>query len=245
MEDREPSFRVKAVHTDLQLHTSECARLRMLWRKHKVHDYRKPVAEHNLSVVDAILHRLHSNPSQGLIIDACCGKAESTLHVARLHPHHYVVGLDHSAARLAVAPKLPENADCFRADCADVWRVLSERHITVQEVKLYYPNPYPKSEHLLRRWHAHPLFPQLLRISSNIELRTNMRYYAEEFTLVLQEAGWNSLLQSIEVEEAMTAFERKYSTSGHELFRVVGTSPAKTHEKDALRPKTALNSKNT
>ncbi len=137
-----------------------------------------------------------------------------------------MVGIDQSAHRLARAPRsLPGNVRLFRARAEDFWRLLLAEGIRPELHFLLYPNPWPKSTHLARRWHGHPVFPDLLRLGGRIELRCNWSIYAEEFAIATQCCGIaTSAVVSFECTDPLSPFEKKYADSGHELFRL--TLPA-------------------
>ena len=95
---------------------------------------------------------------------------------------------------------------------------------------LYYPNPWPKESEATRRFHLHPIFPTLLRLSPVIELRTNWEIYAREFKEAVRIAGDSLSLNLVAdfsefgPENPETAFERKYKAAGQRLWKVI-TAP--------------------
>ena len=157
-----------------------------------------------------------------LIFDSACGTAESTHYLAQHYPQYLVIGLDQSQKRLSKSHNnaLPANALLLRCDCTDFWRLAHQQQWHCAKHYLLYPNPYPKSQHLQRRWHGHPALPSLLAISPQIELRTNWQIYAEEFAQALNMAHYSASLSAYETEQPITAFERKYRQSQHRLWRV-------------------------
>ncbi|MEE4637232.1 MAG: SAM-dependent methyltransferase [Wenzhouxiangella sp.] len=157
-----------------------------------------------------------------LIVDAGCGTAHSAVVLAHRFPNHTIIGVDRSAARLARSPALPANVVLVRAELADFWRLARTNGLNLQCHFLLYPNPWPKPGHLKRRWHAHPVWPDLLALGGALEMRTNFEVYAEEFARALELAGHSSDLQvlSLMPEAAISPFETKYARSGHRLFRV-------------------------
>jgi tRNA G46 methylase TrmB len=180
--------------------------------------WRQPIRAFSQAAFSAIEHLAEAD----LILDAGCGTGQSTAELARQFPDHAVVGIDRSEARLARAPELPANAVLVRADLVDFWRFARRAGWTLQRHYLLYPNPWPKPGHLQRRWHAHPVWPDLLSLGGKLELRTNFGVYAEEFARALELAGYSSHLQvlSLAPEAAISPFETKYARSGHRLFRV-------------------------
>jgi tRNA G46 methylase TrmB len=190
-----------------------------------------------------------------LVLDSGCGTGESTLHLAKKFPNVPVIGIDKSAVRLTKAGNgrqlecaaegepcgapagastgmaVPLNAFWVRAELLDFWRLALEKVLAgewnILHHALYYPNPWPKESEATRRFHLHPIFPTLLRLSPVTELRTNWEIYAREFAEAARVAG-DALQLKLGAEFAPfspavpeTAFERKYKNAGQELFRTL------------------------
>ena len=83
-----------------------------------------------------------------------------------------------------------------------------------------YPNPWPKSKHLQRRWHGSAVFPEMIQIGQEIILRSNWRLYLEEFQAASTIAGLTGELSSVIDDEPLTPFEAKYKASGQECFQL-------------------------
>ena len=191
-----------------------------------------------------------------LILDSGCGTGESSIHLARRFPNIPVIGIDKSAERLTKAGnehqlenamdaaagaddepagmQIPSNVFWVRAELLDFWRLALEK-VNAGEWKvlhhaLYYPNPWPKESEATRRFHLHPIFPTLLRLSPVIELRTNWEIYAREFKEAVRIAGDSLSLNLVAdfsefvPENPETAFERKYKAAGQRLWKVI-TAP--------------------
>ena len=124
-----------------------------------------------------------------MVLDSGCGTGESTVLLARRYPDCLVVGVDKSAARLDKAPQLPANARLLRADLADIWRLMDDAGWKLAQHYLLYPNPWPKPAQLKRRWHGHPVFPDLLVLGGRLVLRSNFEVYVDEFARALELAG--------------------------------------------------------
>lgn len=159
------------------------------------------------------------------VLDAGCGTGASTFELARFEPGMRVIGVDKSAARLALGQRAldertaPANAVLVRCDLVDFWQLAARSGLRAQRQWLLYPNPWPKPEHLRRRWHAHPVLPSMLALGGAIELRTNWRVYAEEFAATLALCGRAVVLEEFMAVNPLTPFERKYAASGHSLWR--------------------------
>lgn len=171
-------------------------------------------------LLDALVH-----VRAPVVLDSGCGDGASTLRLAYRHPNAIVVGLDRSAARLErLAPEgfaRRGNAWLIRAELADAWRLLVQAGVRLRHHYLLYPNPWPKSTHLHRRWHGHPVFPWLLALGGTLELRSNWPIYIDEFAAALEIAGRLADVEPIADEAPpLTPFERKYRDSGHPLWRL-------------------------
>ena len=162
-----------------------------------------------------------------LILDSGCGTAESTQLLAEQYPDHVVIGVDKSTERLSRSgegrfPRVQGNAIWVRAELASFWRLALREGWRLDYHFLLYPNPWPKPGQLQRRWHAHPVFADMLRLGGRVELRTNWRIYAEEFAFAVNRVCGTDLAPgALPGAEPLTPFERKYRASGHELHAVV------------------------
>ncbi|MGY6553961.1 MAG: tRNA (guanine(46)-N(7))-methyltransferase TrmB [Wenzhouxiangella sp.] len=173
-------------------------------------------------------------PHTPIILDAGCGTGGSTARLASAHPDCQVVGVDQSAVRLGRHPALPANAHLLRAELADFWRLARRAGWRLYRHYLLYPNPWPKPAQLKRRWHAHPVWPELLALGGDLELRSNFEIYAHEFAAALELAGFRAELEvlSLAADQALSPFERKYVQSGHRILVVrAGLGTTTTHER--------------
>lgn len=189
-------------------------------RRHLEQPWRQPVRDHTRRAFEAVTSKVsgHGGP---LVLDSGCGTGASSAELARRHAGALVIGVDKSAARLDKSSELPENAVLVRADLADFWRLAVARGWRLDYHYLLYPNPWPKSEHLKRRWHGHPVFPDLLRLGGRLEVRSNWRIYLEEFARALELAGYSAAApMALRPSAPVSPFERKYHESGHELYGI-------------------------
>ncbi|NVJ97518.1 MAG: SAM-dependent methyltransferase [Alphaproteobacteria bacterium] len=196
--------------------------LEMLVRKHLDSDFRKPIADHTRRAFAAVCRRIDDAPNRPLILDACCGVGDSSRELARQYPDHWIIGIDKSEHRLLKERPggLGDNLILMRADLNDFYRLAVEASWTLARHYILYPNPWPKSVHLKRRWHGAPVFPFMLRLGGELELRSNWRTYLDEFALALGVAGYQAELEAFEATHPLTPFERKYRDSGQPLFRL-------------------------
>lgn len=194
-------------------------------RKHQAARFRKPIADYVPSILENIEHKRRQFSGR-LILDSACGTGESSLSLAARFPGDVIVGLDQSSHRLAKTSAIPENVLLLRADVVDVWCAMAEAGWQVDQHYLFYPNPWPKKKHLLRRWHGHPVFPALLKISKHIELRSNWSVYVAEFSraffLLTQECGVQQAISPDTVATRFVSpFEKKYGESGQALWSFI------------------------
>ena len=198
-------------------------RLAEIVARHLREPYRREPSAAGRAAFATVADRLAAADG-GFILDAGCGTGESTLALARLHAGRLVVGVDKSAARLAVGERrsreagAPRNAILLRCDLVDFWQLAAAAKLRCRAQFLLYPNPWPKPEHVMRRWQGHPVLPALLALGGTIELRTNWRVYADEFVQALRIAGWSAECATFSPDPPLTPFERKYAAAGHALW---------------------------
>ena len=198
------------------------ARLREVVLRHLGSNYRRTPADSGRRAFATVVGRLARAP---FVLDAGCGNGTGTFELARRTPAVTVIGVDKSAARLGAGLRqlesgaAPPNALLLRCDLVDFWQLAAQAELRCTAQFILYPNPWPKAEHLRRRWHAHPVLPAILALGGGIELRTNWRVYAEEFAAALHLCGADVDLAGFVAEPPLTPFERKYALSGHALWR--------------------------
>ncbi|EWH09444.1 methyltransferase [Catenovulum agarivorans DS-2] len=193
--------------------------------KHKNSQFLKPIAEHSRQAFEQICQFVQFSDvdktvSKPIIFDACCGVGESSRQLAQKFPDHCVIGVDKSADRLNRQGREDyPNLMLLRADLNDLYRLLVDSQMPISQHKIYYPNPWPKSQHIKRRWHGAPVFKQIVQLCPNIELRSNWLIYLQEFQAGLTLYSIKSQLSTIENPlPAITPFEAKYHASGQTLY---------------------------
>tara|TARA_B100001094_G_C18022293_1_gene715783 strand:- start:319 stop:993 length:675 start_codon:yes stop_codon:yes gene_type:complete len=209
------SLEIISNQSDIHEHLEEIV------QKHLATDFQKPISAHTQAVFDRLNEQVLQS-QKPVILDSCCGVGESTQHLAELYPDALVIGLDKSACRLAKHDALSShNYVLERVDLNDFWRLVAQAQWPVYKHYLLYPNPWPKSKHIRRRWHGAAVFPALLQIGGQLELRSNWKLYLEEFQYALHQAGFmDTTFNAFQTEHPMTPFERKYQLSAHTLWQL-------------------------
>jgi tRNA G46 methylase TrmB len=198
--------------------------------KHAAARFQKPIALPTRNAFEASINAWQADGGKPLILDSGCGVGLSTLHLAERNPDHFVIGIDQSADRLARQVRWPQAmpANCIRvrADLVDFWRLLLQSSLRPQQHYLLYPNPWPKKQHLSRRWHGHPVFPAMVALGGDFECRSNWRIYIEECAAALSQLTGNPVAtEAWDTPAPITPFERKYLASGHQLWRCRASLP--------------------
>lgn len=149
---------------------------------------------------------------------------ESSYHHAKSHPECLVIGIDKSEHRIEkqehhIDRDLP-NCHLFRGDLNDLWRLIAAQSWPISHHYILYPNPWPKSKHLGRRWHGSPVFKNIPKLGERLTVRSNWQIYIEEFVVALKCAGISAKVEPYQSDMAMTPFERKYWASGQKSFQL-------------------------
>ncbi|MGZ3158078.1 MAG: tRNA (guanine(46)-N(7))-methyltransferase TrmB [Burkholderiaceae bacterium] len=210
--------------------------------KHARTHFLKPITAYNRTAFDHSIAAWREAGAAPLILDSGCGVGLSTFHLATQFPDHFVIGVDQSADRLernnVWSGSVPKNCVRVRADLVDYWRLLRDAEIRLARHYLLYPNPWPKSSHMARRWHGHAVFPTVVALGGYLECRSNWQIYVDECASALRQlaqpdvtieryiprslASCDSVDPSADaIQHAITPFESKYLASGHTLWRCV------------------------
>lgn len=198
-------------------------------RRHLQSSWRAPIADHDVQAFAQLQQwREKQGAERPLMLDSGCGTGRSSLLLARQYPEALVVGVDQSAARLERAGRrfqdLPANLLLLRADCSGLWRLMAGEGWQLHRHQILYPNPWPKSAHLKRRWHGHPVWPALLALGGELEMRSNWPLYLQEVQMALEISDIGAELSELPVQsELMTDFEEKYRASGQALWRLLAS----------------------
>lgn len=196
-------------------------------RKHLESPWKQPLHRPTKETYGLLDRKGVFSAGQPFIMDSGCGTGKSTLRLARMFPGHLVIGVDQSRSRLARSGVTSsfmriENCILIRAELATFWRLLTKSGLSPERHFLFYPNPWPKPGHLSRRWHGHPVFPQLLALGGEVEMRCNWHVYAREFAKAAGIAtGTGISVKTIEPDDGVSPFEQKYLERGQSLFSVI------------------------
>lgn len=201
-------------------------RLEGLLDRHLAGEWAQPLHPPSVAAFN-VLQGMVNFRRKKIILDSGCGTGESTRLIAQALPDCVVVGVDKSVARLSrtgsdVFPHRRDNAIWLRADLTTFWRLAVQAGWRLHRHYILYPNPWPKPGALQRRWHAHPVFPDMLRLGGRLEMRCNWEPYALEFALAVNRVLGVHVRPGTPADEpVMSPFERKYRNSGHRLYSVV------------------------
>lgn len=198
-------------------------KLEEIVEKHLTHPFQKPYQAHTKSAFDEInvLVQAFDGP---IILDSCCGVGQSTRLLAQRNPDALVIGVDKSAHRINRNVEEIYDGDNFhliRADLNDFYRLVKAANWPITKHYILYPNPWPKSKHIQRRWHGSAVFPVLITLGEQIILRSNWRLYLEEFEQAADIAGLVAELTKVNDVEPITPFEAKYQASGQQCWQLL------------------------
>ena len=196
--------------------------------KHLTHRSQKPYQAHTekaFAEMDALV-KAHQGD---VILDSCCGVGQSTRLLAKQNPSALVIGVDKSAHRInRNVDEIVhddgaqiENYHLVRADLNDFYRLVDQANWSVKKHYILYPNPWPKSKHIQRRWHGSAVFPQIINIGEQIILRSNWLLYLQEFQFAADVAGVLGDISEVSNDQPLTPFEAKYRASGQQCWQLL------------------------
>ena len=192
-------------------------------KKNKNNSYKRPISKHNINAYEQAMSK---TTSKKIIFDSGCGKGKSTQKLAYQYPDCFIIGIDKSELRLkksfANKDQIIKNFCIVRADLVDFWRLATEDGLKLENHFIFYPNPWPKKNHLKRRWHCSPVFKNIIQLGGRLEIRTNWKIYLDEFSLALSEYRLRSenRLYLPKNNNYLSDFEEKYHKSGHDLWKL-------------------------
>ena len=203
--------------------------LLLILKRYSTQEYKRPIAEFSRTTFKELLLWIQSFKNKSLVLDMGCGTGESSYQLARCYPDCLVIGIDKSISRIErnneFKNSLPVNVKIVRGELLDLWYLFYQasvkNEVTVHKQYILFPNPWPKKKLIKRRFHANPIFPFILSLSSKIELRTNWKIYAQEFASACEFFGLENVICSDYIpDQAVSNFELKYLESNHDLYKV-------------------------
>jgi tRNA (guanine-N7-)-methyltransferase len=210
--------------------------LTALVQKHQVQPFQKPPNQLQQTIFNR-LSRLVDQQGRPLILDCGCGAAMSTVRLAQRYPHHLIIGMDKSLHRLMRHAQFKryqqhalahwDNIILVQANLVDQMLLMTQANWQFDQQYHLYPNPWPKSKHLARRWHGHAIFPTLMALSKVTEIRSNWLLYLQEWQYAAQLLGYQT--QAIEAYQSntpLTHFEAKYLAAGEPIYRLRSWLPS-------------------
>jgi len=203
-------------------------------QKHLAHPFQKPYQAHTEQAFKEMDEHVNSflsaNPDGKIILDACCGVGQSTRLLAEQNPQALVIGVDKSAHRINRNVEgfslddgyQAQNYHLVRADLNDFYRLVKAANWPVAQHYILYPNPWPKSKHLQRRWHGSAVFPQMTAIGDELILRSNWHLYLAEFQQAAKQVGLSGDISKLAItEQPLTPFEAKYQASDQVCWQLL------------------------
>ncbi len=211
-------------------------RLGQYLRRHLDQPWSQPLHRPTIDTYRQLQDECSLAGGRPFMLDSGCGTGQSTQQLAVQYPGHLVIGIDRSRVRLAkrlmnqdgMHQNLFRHENCIllRAELSTFWRLLVRDSYIPSKQFLLYPNPWPKPGHLQRRWHGHPVFPCLLALGGEIEMRCNWEIYALEFALAASIASGEPITArpyrppGSQPRRSASPFEHKYFERGQPLFAV-------------------------
>lgn len=201
--------------------------LALIVTKHQKTHYQKPVPDRQYQLFKQA-QSWFEQQNRPILLDVGCGVGRSSVLLAKHYPDYAVVGIDKSLKRLQrnvyYRDGLLDNLLLLPANCIDFWRLAVEEELPIVKQYILYPNPYPKTSDVTKRWHGHPIFPWLMAANSTIELRSNWVVYLQEFAKAAQivkpdiRCQWQDISYH---KESLTHFECKYQQAGESIYQLI------------------------
>lgn len=198
--------------------------------RHLRKPFQKPLQDHNQEAF-AQAQAVVAEWAGPIILDSCCGVGESTAWLAEQYPDALVIGVDKSSHRLQRHASYQTAAAgqrylLVRADLNDFWRLAVAANWQLHKHYILYPNPWPKSAHLSRRWHGSPVWPYVMALGGELVMRSNWVTYLTEVAASLALINCAAQVQPLLAQhEPVTPFERKYQASGQQLWQLAAQLP--------------------
>lgn len=158
------------------------------------------------------------SPHPKIAVEIGCGVGLHPILLAKERPDWKIYGLERTKEkfekfqrRLWNHPKLQHLLAIH--DDGLSWIIHRMPDESIDELYLFYPNPYPKEHQRNKRFHFMPIFSLILKklkIDGSIYLRSNESWYLDEFMKVATEIWGMELSSKKRVSTGETHFEIKY-----------------------------------
>jgi tRNA (guanine-N7-)-methyltransferase len=167
---------------------------------------------------------------QPLVLEIGSGMGEATAAMAAADPGTDVIAVEvHPAGVAALLRRIQEqgltNVRVIQDDAVVVLGALPER--TLAEVRLFFPDPWPKAKHVKRRF-LRPSFAALLasrlRPDARLHLATDSVTYVEHARGVLRD--WDVTVVARPSHRPVTRFEQQGLDAGRPITDLFAVPPA-------------------
>lgn len=191
-------------------------------RKHASTTYLKPISPRQKLAFETAMNWLSARQGP-VIIDAGCGKAMSSLRLSAIFPQHAILAIDKSSKRLPNVRHSTDKIFFLQASLVDFYLQAATSEFFIDRHYLLYPNPWPKPQQLMRRWHGHPIFPHLLTLAKTTIIRSNWLIYLQEFAAAAQAiANVACTIDKLQpTPPPLTHFEQKYWHAGEDTYELI------------------------
>ncbi len=168
-----------------------------------------------------------------LVLEIGCGMGEATVALASAETDRDVVAVEtHTAGVATLLRRIDErgltNVRVLEADALLWLRDAAPSH-SLDEVRVFFPDPWPKARHAKRRM-VTPAFADLasdkLRPGGRLHVATDCASYAEQVTDVLEGAAHLRLTSRSRGARPLTRFERRGLVAGRPAHDIVAIRTA-------------------
>ncbi len=162
-----------------------------------------------------------------------CGVGMHPIQLATKNKDQYFIAIEHTKNKFDkfwnryLGHKSPENLLPVHANAIS-WVTHFIAPESIDKIFLLYPNPNPKRKGLNKRWYAMPFMQKLiqtLNINGEIEIATNMDWYAHEAIHYLRKDFKMSLINyeilGKNINNFRSHFESKYLRSGEKCYNLL------------------------
>lgn len=162
-----------------------------------------------------------------------CGVGMHPVKIAIKNKDQYFIAIEHTKNKFDkfwnryLSHKAPDNLLPVHANAIS-WVTHFIRPESIDKIFILYPNPNPKKKDINKRWHAMPFMQKLIQVlkpNGELEIATNMEWYAYEAIDYLKKDFKMSLINHKRLDKNITNyrthFESKYIKSGHRCHNLL------------------------